>query len=277
MQEEDDQVAFTRALVHAVDTVTDIGSSGGKAAVVPNMAEYAVEELGLDFPEYELSSLAGAEPSQPDNAIEGSIRQREDGGEVGSSGFLHILSLLTYENEEGLQNNYVENTGAEPFGIFRSMLRDPEESLYRKPIEEGPFYYDEASTGKSWPEHYATAFEQEKIKKMKEMGLDVDSPGQIITTQIVQMIDDGLNDRKFRRTDGYVISTSDEIKEQAEDYIVNPTKEKREKLENFGRITYSVLEKKIGQKEDEEIYGSHDPIRIEGTLESPEFYHEPQT
>jgi len=57
---------------------------------------------------------------------------------------------------------------------------------------------------------------------------------------------------------------------------LNPTKEKKEKIENFGKITYTVLEKQIGEDyKSDPVYGADNPIRIEGSLENPEFYHDP--
>ena len=278
MQQEDDPVAFTRASIHATDTVTDVTSSGGKANVVPTMAEYALEELGLEFPEYELSALSSTEPvGLEDQMIEGSMRETEDGGTVGTGGMTHILSLLTYENEDGeLQNKYVENIKAHPTTTFRSMLRDPEDSAYREPIDGGRFKIHENTQGAPmWPEHYATDFEQEKLENIREMGIDIERPGMHIVSTAVNMIDDGLNDRAKLPNQGYQITVSDEIKEQAEDFALNPTKEKKEKIENFGKITYTVLEKQIGEDyKGEPVYGADNPIRIEGTLENPEFYHE---
>lgn len=278
MQQEDDPVAFTRALIHATDTVTDVTSSGGKANVVPTMAEYALEELGLDFPEYELSGISATEPvGLEDQMIEGSMRETEDGGTVGTGGMTHLLSLLTYEKDGELQNKYVENIKAHPTSTFRSMLRDPEDSAYREPIDGGRFKIHENTQGAPmWPEHYATDFEQEKLENMREMGIDIERPGMHIVSTAVNMIDDGLNDRTSIPVDGYQITVSDEIKEQAEDFALNPTKEKKEKLENFGKISYSVLEKQIGEDyKSDPVYAADNPIRIEGSLENPEFYHEP--
>ncbi|WP_311170619.1 hypothetical protein [Halobellus ordinarius] len=278
MQQEDDPVAFTRALIHATDTVTDVTSSGGKAFLAPNIAEYAVEELGLEFPEYELSGISSTEPTGlEDQMIEGSMRETEDGGTVGTGGMTHLLSLLTYEKGGELQNKYVENIKAHPTSTFRSMLRDPEDSAYREPIEGGRFKIHENTQGAPmWPEHYATDFEQEKLEKMREMGIDIERPGMQLVSTAVNMIDDGLNDRTSRPVDGYRITVSDEIKEQAEDFALNPTKEKKEKIENFGKISYSVLEKQIGEDyRSDPVYGADNPIRIEGSLENPEFYHEP--
>ena len=279
MQQEDDPVAFTRALIHATDTVTDVTSSGGKAFLAPNIAEYAIDELGLEFPEYELSGISSTEPTGlEDQMVEGSMRETEDGGTVGTGGMTHLLSLLTYENEEGeLQNKYVENIKAHPTSTFRSMLRDPEDSAYREPIEGGRFKIHEDTQGAPmWPEHYATDFEQEKLEKMREMGIDIERPGMQLVATAVNMIDDGLNDRAIMPNNGYQITVSDEIKEQAEDFALNPTKEKKEKIVNFGKISYSVLEKEIGEDyRSDPVYGAENPIRIEGSLENPEFYHEP--
>ncbi|MFD1687204.1 hypothetical protein [Halobellus litoreus] len=280
MQQEDDPVAFTRALIHATDTVTDVTSSGGKDFLAPNLAEYAMEELGLDFPEYELSTMISTEPTGlEDQMIEGSMRETEGGQTIGTTGMRHLLSLLTYENEDGeLQNKYVENIKAHPTSTFRSMLRDPEDSAYREPIEGGRFKIHENTQGAPmWPEHYATAFEQEKLENMREMGLDIDNPGEQFTMAALAMVDDGLNDISKLPNEGYQITVSDEIKEQAEDFALNPTKDKKEKIENFGKMAYSVLEKEIGEDfKNDPIYGADNPIRIEGSLETPEFYHEPR-
>lgn len=279
MQQEDDPVAFTRALIHATDTVTDVTSSGGKAFLAPNIAEYAMEELGLDFPEYELSGISSTEPTGlEDQMVEGSMREVEDGGTVGTGGMTHLLSLLTYEKEGELQNKYVENIKAHPTSTFSSMLRDPEESAYREPIEEGRFKIHEDTQGAPmWPEHYATDFEQEKLENMIDIGIDIERPGMHVASAAVNMIDDGLNNRAIMPNHGYQITVSDEIKEQAEDFALNPTKEKKEKIENFGKITYSVLEKQIGEDyRSDPVYGAENPIRIEGSLENPEFYHEPR-
>lgn len=276
MEQEDDPIAFTRALVHSVDTVTDVDSSGGKSFLVPNIAEYAIDELGLDFPEYELSSILSTEPTHlEDEMAENSMREREDGATVGTGGMRHLLSLLTYENEDGLQNKYVENIRASPTQLFRSMFRDPEDSAYREPIEEGRFSLHENTGHRPWPEHYATAFEQKKLGEMEEMGI-VEQTGRFVPFAALDMIDDGLNDRARIPNEGYRITVSDEIKQQGEDFALNPTEWKKEKMENFGKITYTVLEKQIGDDyKSDPVYGGDNPIRIEGSLENPEFYHEP--
>jgi hypothetical protein len=155
------------------------------------------------------------------------------------------------------------------------MLRDPEDSAYREPIEEGRFNLHENTRHRPWPEHYATAFEQEKLDEMKEMGI-VDQTERHVANAALHMIDDGINDRTSIPNEGYRISISDEIKQQAEDFALNPTKEKKEKIENFGKITYTVLEKQIGEDyKSDPVYGADNPIRIEGSLENPEFYHDP--
>lgn len=276
LQQDDDPVAFTRALVKATDTVTDVASSGGKAFVVPTIAEYAMEELGLDFPEYELSGVSGTEPTaKEDQMVEGSMREGENGTAVGTTGMVHLLSLLSYEKDGELQNKYVENTDARPNTIFSSVIRDPEDSDYRRPIEEGTFTTSEGRSQESWPEHYATAFEQDKLQNMIDMGIEIDQPGMLVVAATVNMIDDGLNDSNSDLA--YNMTVSDEIKDQAEDFAVNPIMEKKEKIENFGKMAYSVLETELWENyKGEQVYGGDNPIRIEGSLENPEFYHEPR-
>ncbi len=281
LESDDDPVRFTRSLVRATDEVTDVTTSGGKDFIVPNIAESAAEEVGLETNVYNLNSTIAAEPLEhleEDQLFEGSIRERENGNTVGIK-MTHLISTLEYEKDGELHTKYVENTGALPSRRFRSAIGDPEERLYRMPIEEGPF---ELNRETMWPEHYVTAFDTSKMEEMVEIGVIPERlenlPSKAIGGMLFDRVDDGINDLNYLPNGGIKTRFSDQIKDQVEDYILNPTVEKKRRLDSLARATYLVAEKVIGEKErdGEPYYASLDPIRVEGSLENPEFYHEPR-
>jgi hypothetical protein len=273
LQQDEDPERFTRALIHATDAVTDISSSGGKDNVVPSVAEYAMGELGLEFPEYSLSTVLSTEPAHGnrDDIREESIRERGDGSLVGTTGMVHTLSLLTFKMGGDLQVRYVENTDPVSPVVFEQAIRKPEESEYRRPINEGTF---EVKGQEAWPEHYATGFEQEKIKRMQEMGV-LKEPLSDTLALTLEPIDDALNDRKILPNFGYEVRVSEQITRNIEDFVLNPSTTVKQRLTYLRRALYLIMQKQIAENDmSQPVYGAEDKVRIKGTMQSPEFYHE---
>lgn len=128
-------------------------------------------------------------------------------------------------------------------------------------------------------EHYVTAFDYGKARQMEEMGLlEPGTIGRPIVGAAIHAIDDRKNDRRDRQVvDGWPVEVSDSFGRSVEDYVLNPTVEKKRQFENFGRAVYSIFETKFGEYEHNgsPITGYSQPLKIEGTLENPELYHEP--
>lgn len=277
--DEDNAVRFTRALVHAVDEVTDISSSPGKNNIAPNVAEYAMNELGLDFSRYNLSTAVSAEPinaKMDDEVNEKSVRERPNGIEVGVIGMHHLASHLTYEADDGLEMRYVENTKATPERYFLHAIRSPDESVYSTSIDEDTVEMPNGDI--QFPEHYVTGLELEKGLRMQEEGLmEEGTVERAFVTGALEMVDDGLNNRvqlMANSNEGYDIELSDSFVESADGMTEDISREEFENYRNIGKAVYQIFENKLGEDfKGEPLRGYDQPLKIDGTLEEPEFYH----
>ena len=277
LREDPDPVRFTRALVKAADSETRVASSGGFDSIIPSMAEYAMDELGLDFPNYTINTLRSKEPifSDPDTLV----RKTDRGSEVGTSkGTRHKMSMLVYEGDEGLETRYVENVSATPTTRFPNVIRKPEESVYRRPLDEGSFRLHEGEGREVWPEHYVTGMDYSKLKKMEEENMIDDTTKGAVYLR--SRIDDSSNDRSnttvhgCEGNEGINYEFSDSFGESLEDFALNPTEEKNQQLEHTARALY-LIEENVLRKDriKEPLYGKEDPIEIKGTIKNPEFHH----
>lgn len=277
--DEDDAVRFTRALVHAVDDVTDISTSPGKNHIVPNVAEYAAEEIGLDLPGYNLSTAVSAEPinsTMDDEVNEESIRERPNGIEAGILGMQHLSSHLTYETEDGFEIKYVENTKATPERYFLHAIRSPDQSVYSTSMDEDGV--DMPNGDVQFPEHYVTGLELKKGLRMQEEGfMEGGTVERAFVTGALEIIDDGLNNLSqlmANSNEGYDIELSDSFVESADGMTEDISRENFENYRNIGRAVYQIFENQLGEDfKGEPLRGYDQPLKIDGTLEEPEFYH----
>ncbi|WP_414838246.1 hypothetical protein ACK3SF_02490 [Candidatus Nanosalina sp. VS9-1] len=281
LQEDvEDSVRFARSLVHAVDTATGINTSGGKNMVVPNVAEYVAQEIGLDFGEFNMFTVRASEPqpSAIEGIVEGSIRERPDGSEAGIRGITHGVSLLTYSQDGELETKYVENTDASPQKYFFHAIRDPEDSAYTTSLDKETITMRNGDT--QFPEHYVTGLELNKGLEMESNGvLDDGDTARAFVGAALDLIDDGHNNLSqfmANSNEGYDVTLTDSFVESADELADGMDEEDLRNYRQLGRAVYQIFENELGEDfRGDPIRGYDQPLKIDGTLEEPEFYHMP--
>ena len=280
--EEDDEIVFTRALIKAADEA-GVASSGLADIVVANIAEDAVNRIQPGFTDFKLSTLPATEPIAPGGqGHSGGVRENEYNQKFGNSGFRHMAALLQYEKNGEARLKYVEQTNAVNIDIFRRVIRDPGFSLYRSSLDQNTVGTSRDSEpgdeGAMFPEHYVTALDYTKARELESediLGLTENDAGVIIAVgdsigvALFQMVDDmgitGFDNNPDRDNtnlgaalDGTLVS--DSFGQSLEEYVTDPTQEKKSYVENIARGLYQIQQKQ----------GWEANVALEGTIEDPE-------
>ncbi|MUV89131.1 hypothetical protein GJ629_03790 [Halapricum sp. CBA1109] len=278
--QEDNEITFTRALVKA-SRDAGVTSSGLANIVVANIAEDAVQQIQPGFNDFKLSTLPATEAVNPGYGGKGGAERTNEFNQTYiNSGFLHMPAVLQYQKDGETEVKYTEQTDPLDVNIFRRVIRDPESSVYRSNLEQDTVAVSRDSepgdTGSMFPEHYVTAFDYTKARQLESEGVlgmgenddgGINAVGDYLVQTMMHTIDDmGITgydnnpDRKNKSlpTDGKLVS--DEFGESIEDYVLNPTSEKRNRLQNVSRGIYQVFQE----------HGWNSSIAITGTLEDPE-------
>lgn len=288
--EEDDEIVFTSALVKASQEA-GVTSSGLANIVVANIAEDAVKKIQPGFTEFKLSTLPATEPIlQGSQGHVGGVRENEFGSKYGNSGFRHMAALLQYEKNGETELKYAEQTDPVNVNIFRRVIRDPEFSLYRSSLDQDTVDSSRDSepgdSGNIFPEHYVTALDYSKARELERadeniLGFSENgngtymSVGDQIDETLIQMVDDmgitGYNnnedwDLNNARPDYGGTVVSDEFGHSLDEYVENPTREKRQYLEKIGRGLFQIRNQR----------GFDTSIALDGTLEEPKILHTDQ-
>lgn len=278
---EHDAVIYTASLAKAIEDHTDISSSAYMDWTVPSLAEPFLEQMDIEIPGYSLSTLMTTEQGDPDHdrPLEEQAVPRdvapddvEDQMMKVGSGLVHPTGLLQYENKEGNQElKLAEVIGGTWQGL--SWIREPEESLYGRQLDEGPL---DLGNQERHPVHYVSAFHYDKAREIQEMGgfgyygaLD-----NMIMGGLASIVDDAGNDilaggdgenrpESYGRTPGTDIIVEDSFGRSVQEYLNNPTKAKAEQAEYAGRALISIWNEK----------GRDKPLRVSGTLEDPTYEH----
>lgn len=276
-----DALIYTASLAKAIDDHTDIASSAYMDWTVPSMAEPFLEQMDIEIPGYSLSTLMTTEAGDPDHdrpveeqAVPRDVAREDEEGQrmkVGS-GLAHPTGLLQYEDEEGNQEiKLAEVIG----GVWRgpTWIREPEESLYGRPLEEGPL---DLANQEMHPAHYVSAFHYDKAREIQEMG-GFKYHGKLdsaVMGGLLHMVDDVQNDKllpgdedgrskAYGRTPGWDIVVEDSFGRSVQDYLNNPSREKTKNAEYAGRAFMQVMKKQ----------GWDEPLRVSGTLNDPTYEH----
>lgn len=282
--EEDDEIVFTRALIQA-SKEAGVDSSGLANIVVSNMAEDAVDQIQPGFTNFKLSTLAATEPVAPGGqGHSGGVRENEFNQSFGNSGFRHMAALLQYEKDGETQLKYAEQTDPVNVDIFRRVIRDPQFSLYRSSLDQDTVDTSRDSkpgdTGSAFPEHYVTAFDYTKARELERadeniLGYIQNESGTVvglgdqIDEALRHLVDDmgvtGYNNNEdlnlgTARPDWGGTVVSDQFGESLEEYVLGPTTENRQYLENIGRGLFQIRNQE----------GMDTSIALTGTVEDPE-------
>lgn len=280
--EEDNEITFTRALVKA-SREAGVDSSGLADIVVANIAEDAVQQIQPGFNDFKLSTVFATEAVPPGYGAEGGAERTNEFNQTYlNSGFLHLPGMLQYEKDGETEVKYVEQTDPLNVNIFRRVIRDPEFSVYRSSLEQDTVAVSRDSepgdTGSMFPEHYVTAFDYDKGRKLESeevLGFRENESGTLvglgdrIGETMRQLVDDmgvtGYNNNEDlnldnARPDWGGTLVSNEFGESLEEYITNPTTEKRQYMEDIGRGLFQIR--------NQEGFGAS--IALTGTLEDPE-------
>lgn len=280
---EDDEIVFTRALIKAAQEAgTD--SSGLADIVTANMAEDAVDQIQPGFTDYKLSTIRATEPIAPGKtgATGGAKRTNDWDQTFVSSGFRHLPGILQYEKDGETKVKYAELTDATNVDIFRRVIRDPEFSAYRSSLDQDTISVSRDSepgdSGSSFPEHYVTAFDYEKARELESQGIlglgknkagGFNAVGDSIGIVLFDLVDDmsitGYDtnpDRSLHDAQAVIDGTlvSDSFGRSIENYITDPTTQKRQYIENVARGMFQI--------QQQEGWGTS--FALTGTLEDPE-------
>lgn len=176
--EEDDEVTFLRALIKASQEA-GVSSSGAANQVVNNIAEDAVDQRQPGFTDFKVSSVLATEPTNPNgyDQNDGAERENEWGQTFVNSGFFHYIGLLQYEKNGEEKTKYAEVTDGLNVNLFRRVIRNPEDSLYRTSLDhenvDNSRDYETGDAGTMFPEHYVTAFDYEKARELESIALSL--------------------------------------------------------------------------------------------------------
>jgi len=278
---EDEEILFTRALIKASQEA-GVDSSGLANIVVSNMAEDAVEQIQPGFSNFKLSTLPATEainPSRQGHA--GGVRETEFGDEYGNSGFRHMAGLLQYENN-GTNIKYGEQTDAvDETPTFFQVFRNPEDSIYRADLDQDTVNTTGGGNGIRFSEHYVTALDytkarelesEESVLRFNDQENDqggISGFGDYVALTLYQLVDDmgitgydnnqdmDIPNSEFA-LDGNLVS--DEFGESLEDFVINPSNEEKQYIENIARGMYQI--------QQQEGWGTS--LALTGTIEDPE-------
>jgi hypothetical protein len=267
----EDAVEYTLSLRNAVKEVTNQSDSLAADVLNTNLAEWVLDQLEFDIPEYKLTTLYTTK-----HATEGSCESlgcagapREKNGQTYlNSGFVHPIGFLQYREEGNLETKYFELESQQYTDVA-----DPENSIFRSSLEKEEIQ----DNGTFFPEHHVSAFDYGKARQLESQGV-IDS-GQVdllLTSGILAMVDDVSTPYDYSGTDyetgadwsGTNLSSvvSDTFGESVVDYVTHPTEDKHEYLEGTSRAVFSALTK----------HGSSEPIALDGTIQNPEILHPTQ-
>lgn len=277
--EEDDEMTFVRSLIKAADEA-GVDSSGLANMVINNLAEDAVDQIQPGFTDFKLSTLPATEAINPAaQGHAGGVQGTEYGDEYGNSGFRHLPGILQYQKNGETEVKYAELTDAiDVTPTFYHVIRDPEDSIYRESLEQETVNTTGGGNGIRFPEHYVTAFDYEKARDLQSQGIlglesngkgVINGVGDYLGVVLFQLVDDiGITGYDTNpdldlpnpqvAVDGTIVS--DEFGESIEEYVTNPTTEKRQYMENIGRGMHQV--------QQQEGWGTS--LALTGTLEDPE-------
>jgi len=280
--EEDNEITFVRSLIQAADEA-GVDSSGLANMVINNLAEDAVNQIQPGFNNFKLSSLPSTEAVPPGYGAEGGAERTNDFNQSFlNSGFLHLPGILQYEKNGETQVKYAELTDPLNINNFRRVIRNPEFSVYRSSLDQDTISVDRDSqpgdTGSMFPEHYVTALDYTKARQLESeniLGLGnngkgaINGVGDYLGVVLFQLVDDmGITGYDTNpdldlpnpqvAVDGTLVS--DEFGESIEEYVTNPTTEKRQYMENIARGMHQI--------QQEEGWGTS--LALTGTLKDPE-------
>jgi hypothetical protein len=286
-------VAFTEALVAAED---EISGADFPNRIVTNIAKYAIEELGYEFPAYSLSPIRAVQPVpasydglRPETIRETSASSPVAPDRIGTFGEMRTtLYLLTFETSNGAQVRYVDRPPFNPWYLYDT-LRKPTESVYREPLSKD-FYTMRGTQGrplKQYPEHFVTSLDYRKAAKMREQDLLKDGElRKSLVGSALSIVENGEQDKSrpagtalgCNDNRGYQIERlSHEFGASVDDFVTNPSTDQRKRFIEFGRAIYLIFETQFGKDyRGDPVFGYDQPLKIAGTLAAPELYHLPK-
>lgn len=298
LDQEDNEITFTRALVRATQNAgTD--SSGLADDIVSNLAEHALTQIPeTSFNNYKLTTVNTGEALDPSSSgfVSEARTVEETGQEWGNSGFRHLAAILQYQKNGETHVKYVEQTDATNQGSFKYVVRNPEDSLYHASLDQDRVTTmpldeidaetpAEAGTGNiRFPENYVSPLAYRKARELESLDMlglgneekleeneNYTAVGDYFIEAIDGLVDDvgiqgyGKNpdvDLKEQRPGigGRVVSH--EFGDSVEQYMENPDPETRQQLENISRGLYQLRQ--------QTSQGWQTPLAITGTIQNPE-------
>jgi hypothetical protein len=275
--EKDQAAVYTKSLIEAVEKVTGQTTSPAADNLNNNLAEWILENhLKIDIPGYKLSTLGSSMEVDKDQcernySMCGYPQEKNSDVTVANPGFVHPIGFLQYEENGEENTRYVElETRSWPH------VNTPSESLWRTSLEQETV---KGKGGDYFPEHFVTAFDYEKARELESRGILEPEINNELLWATMELIDDaGGTGYDYSSVDvetgaewhmpdrGLNGVVSDSFGESIEDYVTDPTKEKREYLKGTSRAIFSALDK----------YGFGEPIALDGTIQEPEILHTTQ-
>jgi len=286
-------VAFTEAVIAAED---GISKAEFPEQLVPNIAKYAIEELGYEFPGYSLSPIQAVHPVpgdydglKPETIRETGVSAPIAPERVGTFGEMRTtLYLLTFETDDGAQVRYVNRPPFNPW-YLRDTLREPTERVYREPLSKD-FYTIGGTQGrpvKQYSEHFVTSLDYRKAAKMQDQDLLEDGElRKALVGSALSIVENGEQDKSrpagvalgCNGNRGYQIEAlSHAFGTSVDDLVTDPSTEQRKRFIEFGRAIYLIFETQFGtDSTGDPVFGYDQPLKIAGTLAAPELYHLPK-
>jgi len=286
-------IPFTEALIAAED---DISGAEFPGDIVPNIAHYALKELGYEFPGYSLSPIRAVTPVsggydglKPETIRETGAAPGVATDRVGTFGEMRTtLYLLMFETDDGVQLRYVERPAFNPWYLYDT-LRKPTESVYREPLSKD-FYTMRGTQGrpiKQFPEHFVTALDFRKAARMRAQGLLKEGElRKSLVGAALSVVENGEQDKSkpagaplgCSGNRGYQIELlSHKFGNSIDDFVVDPSAEQRNRFIEFGRAIYLIFETQFGEdRMGDPVFGYDQPLEVAGTLDAPELYHRPK-
>ena len=272
--EKDQAEVYTESLIEAVRQVTRQATSVAADNLNNNLAEWILENhMEIDIPGYKLSTLRSSTELNIDQcernfSLCGYPQEKNSDVTVANPGFVHPAGFLQYEENGEMNTRYVElESRSWPH------INVPSESLWRSSLEQETV---ERNGEDYFPEHFVMAFDYEKARELESRGIIEPEINNELLWAMTELVDDaGGTGYDYSSLDvesgsewhmpdrGLNGVVSDSFGESIEDYVTDPTKEKREYLKGTSRAIFSALDK----------HGFGEPIALDGTIQEPEIHH----
>jgi|APHM01.1.fsa_nt_gi hypothetical protein len=248
---EDKAEKFTMALRGASAIVTGHNNSAAANILNTNLAEYTLQQLDIEIPRYNLSTL----PTAIDTIYEESERPAE---------FSHPIGFLQYEDED-------ENQKAKHFELENSeWLRHSarlDNSIYTTPLDQPTPISSEFESN-----NFLSGIDYKRGRELAERGELGENFDRRMLTALTSMVDDAPQFYDYSEStesgaESQILGAepviSDSFGQSVTNYAKNPTKEGNKYLMGTSRAIFSAMDKQ----------GWNEPIALDGTIENPEIYH----